>query len=148
MVERTVLLRKQDKKIDDSITLILTYYVALNQLYEILWTAHKHVLISPKLNSDLPSPPNVAFRNPKIIRDKYFSTKILKSGDKYESAITKKKYRINFQFGCNGCCLVYLLTCTVRLKQYVGSTVTRFRLRFNQYKSNIKLYGKGSRGLN
>ena len=36
LVERTVLLRKQDKKIDDSITLILTYYVALNQLYEIL----------------------------------------------------------------------------------------------------------------
>ena len=33
------------------------------------------------------------------------------------------------------------------LKQYVESTVRRFRLRFNQYKSNIKLYGEWRRGF-
>ena len=32
-------------------------------------------------------------------------------------------------------------------KQYVGSTVTKFRSRFNQYKSKINLYGKGRRGI-
>ena len=31
-------------------------------------------------------------------------------------------------------------------KQYVGSTVTKFRSRFNRYKSNTNLYGKGIRG--
>ena len=43
--------------------------------------------------------------------------------------------------------MVYLLTCTVCLKQYVGSTGTRFRLRFNQYRSNIKLYGEERLGF-
>ena len=61
--------------------------------------------------------------------------------------VTKKKYRINFPFDCNSCCVVYLLTCKVCLKQYVGSTVTRFRVTFNQYKSNLKLYGEGRRGF-
>ena len=73
--------------------------------------------------------------------------KILESGDQFESTITKKKYHISFPFDFNSCYLVYLLTCKVCLKQYVGSTLTRFRLRFNQYKSNIKLYGEGRRGF-
>ena len=32
-------------------------------------------------------------------------------------------------------------------KQYVGSTITTFRKRFNQYKSNIKLYSEERRGM-
>ena len=131
----------------------------------------KYVLKSPTLHSALPSPPRVAFRNPKAIRDKLVLSKfkefiykdagtnicchsncdiykILESRDQFESTVTKKKYRINFSFDCNSCCVVYLLTCKVRLKQYVTPTVTRWRLRFNQYKSNIKLYGEGRRGLN
>ena len=32
-------------------------------------------------------------------------------------------------------------------KQYVGSTITAFRKRFNQYKSNMKLYSEGRRGM-
>ena len=43
--------------------------------------------------------------------------------------------------------MIYLLTCKRCRKQYVGSTVTKFHLRFNQYKSNIKLYGEGKRGF-
>ena len=35
----------------------------------------------------------------------------------------------------------------VCLKQYVGSTVARIRLRFNQYKSSVKLNGEGRRGF-
>ena len=54
---------------------------------------------------------------------------------------------MNFPFDCNSQCVVYLLTCKICKKQYVGSTITRFRLRYNQYKSNIKLYGEGRRGF-
>ena len=35
--------------------------------------------------------------------------KIFESGDQFESNVTKKKYRINFPFDCNGWCVVYLL---------------------------------------
>ena len=52
---------------------------------------------------------------------------------------------MNFHFDCNSICVVYLLTCRICKKQYTGSTITRFRERFNQYKSNLKLYGEGRR---
>ena len=34
LVKRTVLFQKRDKKVDDSMTVLLTYHPALNQLYE------------------------------------------------------------------------------------------------------------------
>ena len=67
LVKRTVSFQKRDKKVDDSITLVLTYHSASNQLYGILRRAHKHVLKPPRLHSALPSPPKVAFQNPKTI---------------------------------------------------------------------------------
>ena len=150
--------------------MFFTYHPALNQAYEVLWRAHKHILKSTRLHSALPSPPWVAFRNPKPIRDKLVRSKlkeiifkdaatnacghsncniskILESGDQFESTVTNKKYPINFPFDCNSCYVVYLLTWKLCRKQYVGSAATRFRLRFNQYKSNIKLYWEGRRGF-
>ena len=44
---------------------------------------------------------------------------------------------------CIYLCIIYLITCKVCQKQYVGSTITTLRKRFNQNKSNIKLYSKG-----
>ena len=137
-MERASLLQKREKKIDNSITLVLTYHPALIQVYEILQKAHRHVLKSPRLNSVLPSPPRVAFRNSKTLKDKLVRSKLkefvyenagvdvcghstcdicqlLEKGNVSESIVTKKKYHINFPF--------------------------------NQYKSNIKLYGEGRRGF-
>ena len=41
--------------------------------------------------------------------------------------------------------MVYLLTCRIYKKQYTRSAITKLRQRFNHYKSNLKLYGKGRR---
>ena len=76
LVKRTLLFQKRDKKVDDSIALVLTYHPALNQLYETLRRAHKHVLKSPRLHSALPSTPVVAFWHPKTIRDKLVFSKL------------------------------------------------------------------------
>ena len=76
MVNRTALFQKWDKKVDDSLILVFTYHPALNQVYEILQRAHKHALKSPRLLSALPSPPRVAFRNVKTIRDKLVRSKL------------------------------------------------------------------------
>ena len=92
-------------------------------MYKILRRVHKHVLKSASLHSALPSPPGVAFRNPKTIRDNLIRAKlkefiynilykdagtnifghsncdirkIFESGDQFESKVTKKKYRTNF----------------------------------------------------
>ena len=61
MVKRTVSFQKRDKKANDSITLVLTYHPALNQLHEILRRGHKHVSKSPRLHRALSSPAKVAF---------------------------------------------------------------------------------------
>ena len=51
-----------------------------------------------------------------------------------------------FLFDCNSLCFVYLITCKVCKKQYTGSTVTKFRARFNQYKkSHLKFDVQGRR---
>lgn len=70
-----------------------------------------------------------------------------RSGDQFESKTTKRKYRVNFSFGCNSCCEVYLLSFKVCHTQYVESILTRFSLKFNQYISNIKLYREKGRGF-
>ena len=53
LVKRTVSFQKRDKKVDDSITLVLTYHPALNQFYEVLLRPHKHALKSPRLHRAL-----------------------------------------------------------------------------------------------
>ena len=61
LVNRTVLFQKRDKKVGDSITLVLRYHPTLNRLSEFLQRAHKYVLKLPKLQSALPSPPRESF---------------------------------------------------------------------------------------
>ena len=71
---------------------------------------------------------------------------MLDQGDTFESLNTGKQYKINFSFSCNSR-NVNFLTCKICEKQHICSTVTKFRSRFNQYKCNINLYGKGQRGF-
>ena len=58
---------KQDK--NNSLILFLTYNPALNKVHEVLKKAHRHTIRSPRLSAVLPSPPRVAFRNPKTLKD-------------------------------------------------------------------------------
>ena len=110
----------------------------------------------------------MAFCNPKTLRDKLVRSKIrendeeergnvpcghnnceickiLEPGKEFRSTVTGEIFKMNFHFDCNSICVVYLLTCRICKKQYTGSTITRFRERFNQYKSNLKLHGEGRR---
>ena len=50
-------------------------------------------------------------------------------------------------FYCDSDGVVYLITCKKCGLQYVGNTVTSFRLRFNNHKSSMMRYGKGQRGM-
>ena len=46
-------------------------------------------------------------------------------------------------FSCDSSRLVYLLDCRVCGKQYVVSTFTSFRARFNNYKSSSREFSSG-----
>ena len=56
------------------------------------------------------------------------------------SASTNQTYKINHEFNCNESSLIYLLTCKICRKQYVGQTVDIFRSRWNNYESNDRKY--------
>ena len=172
-MNRGDLLKKREKQYNnDSLTLVLTYHTALNKVQEILKKAHRHTIRSPRLSAVLTSPPQIAFRNPKTLEDHLVRSKskirdsndeenriykcgnincdicnILYLSNEFQSTVTERRYHISFKFDYNSINVIYLLTCKRCRKQYVGSTVAKFRLRFNQYKSNIKLYGEGKRGF-
>ena len=71
----------------------------------------------------------------------------IEPGSKFKSFVTQKSYKINFRFDCNSSDVIYLISCKICGRQYTGTTVTRFRERFNQYKSNVNLYSQGVRGM-
>ena len=63
-------------------------------------------------------------------------------GDKFTSCITGKTYSINYQLNCNSSNVIYLLCCKICGIQYVGSTTTRFRLRFKNHKSRLRVHAR------
>ena len=62
----------------------------------------------------------------------------------FHSNITNKEYRINYSFNCDSSNVVYLFECCVCGVQYVGSTQTPFRIRFNNYKACSRKFNLGA----
>ena len=53
----------------------------------------------------------------------------------FQSFVTKESYKTNHKFNCDSKCIIYLFSCKAYGLQYVGSTVERFRFRWNNYKN-------------
>ena len=82
-------------------TVLLSSHPALHVIFDILKSAHCHIVKSPLLKSVLPKPPRVVFRNPKSLPDKLVRSK-LKSED--------EKVRGNFpccRKNCGICNILY-----------------------------------------
>ena len=60
----------------------------------------------------------------------------------FHSTVQGRTFRINHLFNCDSSGVVYLITCKQCKKQYMGSTVTPFRLRFNNHKNLLDRFGK------
>ena len=71
----------------------------------------------------------------------------MRQEDKFRSSVAGKTYYVNHVFDCDSEGVIYLITCKKCGLQYVGNTVTSFRLRFNNHKSSMMRYGKGKRGI-
>ena len=65
----------------------------------------------------------------------------VKETETFSSTTTGKTFEINPKLNCNNKCLVYLLTCKVCLKQYVGQRVEEFRYRWKNDGCNHQQYG-------
>ena len=61
------LLKRSEKFVDESLTLVLIFHPALNCVHKILTIAHYHVLKCNRLPKLLTLPSRVAFRNAKSL---------------------------------------------------------------------------------
>ena len=68
--------------------------------------------------------------------------KYLEPGERFTSYRTGKSYTINYERDCNSSNVVYLLSSKVCHAQYVGSTTTKFRLRFNNNKARFRAHSR------
>ena len=64
-----------------------------------------------------------------------FTCNNMKECDTFTSHVTKETFKINHHFNCNSKCLVYVFSCKVYEKKYVGSTTDKFSYRWNNYKN-------------
>ena len=64
--------------------------------------------------------------------------------DSFHSHVTKKEYNINFAFNCDSSNVIYLFDHVVCGFQYVGSTCTPFRYRFNKHKACCRKFSSKS----
>ena len=120
--------------------------------------------------SVMPEPPMVCFRRSENLKDHLVRARLPKlevaargmdkcGGEKckvcnsivvtdtFQSTVQRRTFHINHHFDCNSQGVVYLITCGKCSKQYVGNTVTSFRLRFNNHTSSLNRFSKGQRGL-
>ena len=66
----------------------------------------------------------------------------LKFGNKFTRNVTGKTYDIHYNLDCNSSNVVYLISYKSCGKQYVESTTTKFRLRFNNHKSRMRRHSR------
>ena len=65
----------------------------------------------------------------------------------FVGSVEERSFHINRAFDCNSCGVICLLTCMNCGKQYVGSTITSFRMWFNNNRRLLNEYGKGQRDI-
>ena len=139
----------------DRIPLVITYHPAFNSVGKAIRSLHSMLSNSEEHREVFPEPPVTAFRRCKNLKDLLVRARLatnnncdergctrceksrcqvcksMSESDSFYSHATSKEYKINFSFNCDSSGVVYLFDCVVCGVQYVGSTNTPFRLRFN-----------------
>ena len=173
--DREALLSEVSERISDNskVYLVLTYHPALSRnIYDILKNNHNILHINGEHRRVFECLPVVSFRRAKTLKDVLVRSK-LKSGD-FQQGSCNRCNRSNCLVDnfmdtsdtftnadadrvfalrkgalyCNSKYVVYKLRCNVCTKQYVGSTITTFRTRFNNYKSQFRKYSKRKQDCN
>ena len=136
---------------------VVTYHPHLKNISKIIKKHIKHLYADPEVRSVFTPLPFVSFRPGQNLRRHLVRSKLypqeqktgsskcnspsciicnnIKECNTFTSHVTKETFKINHHFNCNSKCLIYLFSCKVCGKQYVGSTTDKFRYRWNNYKN-------------
>ena len=151
----------------DRIPFVVSYHPALNGIRRTVGKLQPMLAVTEEHKRVFPEQPFVAFRRASNLKDSLVRAKLppveggsvkgcfrcgksrcqvcrfMSEGDRFVCHVTGKEYNIGSRFDCDSSGVVYLLGCKVCGMQYVGSTFTPFRNRFNNYKSSCRKFEKG-----
>ena len=149
---------------NERIPFVVTFHPVLPNIGEILHRLHPILQSSSRCREAIGGVPMVAFRRPKCLKDILVHSELktpvkdkgcvkctdkrcrvcdyLVEGTRFISGVTGKSYIINFDMGCNSDHVIYLISCARCAMQYVGSTINKFRIRFNNHKSRLNSHVK------
>ena len=153
----TQLARVKQRNSEIGAPLVVTYHPHLNFLNKTIRRNLKHIYANQLVRSVFTPAHFISFRTARNLRSHLVRSKLyplkrttgsckcntprfqvgknVKECYEFSSHETKETFKINHCFDCNSECFIYLLSCKVCGKQYVGSTTERFRFRWNNYKS-------------
>ena len=139
------------------VPLVVTYHPHFRNVSAILRKYFTFLYAEEKVKRDFTPAPYVSFCSGYSLRNQLVRVKVyplirekrtfccgksrwetysnIKQADTFESFLTKKFYKMNHSFNCDSKCLIYFFSCKACGIQYIGSTVDRFGLRWNNYKS-------------
>ena len=160
---RADVLSKSNQPRSTKTPFVVTYHPRLPHISKILRDLHPILESSDRCKNAIKSVPFVAFRKPKSLGDYLVCAKVDSHGPRdlvlgtvkcssrrcevckymdenshFKSSQDDRRYSINYNLNCNSSNVVYLITCKKCSLQYVGSTITKFRLRFNNHKSRVR----------
>ena len=160
---RQELLEYKDKnKAANRTPLVLTYHPDFKNVSSIVQKHWKIIENDLNLKKVFSSPPVMAFRRPKNIRDKLVTSVLAKqpnpspgcykqcgrrnclcckaanTSSSFISSVTKQNYTIYSNSNCKTENSIYILTCDTCGIQYVGETMDKFNIRLNNHRSSYK----------
>ena len=135
---------------------MVSYQPMLPNIAGILHRLHPVLQSSKHCSEVIPGVPMVAFRRPTSLNDMLVHSELktpglvtgfVRCGDGRcricRSLVEGENFRsyvINFKMDCDTDHVIYLLCCSKCSKQYVGSTITKFRTRFTNLKSRLSAH--------
>ena len=147
----------------DKVFLVITYHPALSKrIYDILKSNQNILQSNAEHKKVFGSLPMVSFRRAKTIKDVLVRSKLMErefepgscqtctrrnclvnnfldTSEHFTNAEGDRRYNLRKgHLHCNSKFVVYKIRCKTCNKQYVGSTITKFRERFNNYKSQFR----------
>ena len=158
--DRSIALKRTPKSDNKRIPFVVTFNPALPNLPSILRKLYPILTTSHRCQEAIPEVPMIAYRRPRNIKDDLVRSKIpsvrVEHGFKtcssnrcktcpqssntttFTSTVTDKTYNIRHSLSCTSNNIIYLITCTLCRKQYVGQTSTPLRIRVNSHRNTIK----------
>ncbi|XP_071177436.1 uncharacterized protein [Mytilus edulis] len=161
--DRASLMEYKDKTTRaDRIPFVVTFHPDLTNISSSIRKHWRLIENDSSLKEIFPSPPVIAYRRPKNLKDILVTSKVKKhetskfgcykqcgrrnckcckaanTDHSFSSTVTKQRYNIYVTSNCKTENSIYILTCGTCKLQFVGETETTFNIRLNNHRSFIQ----------